>query len=325
MRRRSFIILFTGAASWPIATLAQQKTMPVIGFLTATMLIPTLIDEFRKGLAQQGYAEGQNLAIEFRAAEGEYDRVPVLASELVERRVNVIVAAGGTLSARAAKTATRIIPIVALVGSDPVASGLVDGFAHPGGNLTGVAQLSIESNDKRLQLLHELVPTAATIGYLENPKLRGAEAITRRVEDAARTVQIKLSVFKASNDTELATTFLTMSEEGTGALLLSSDPYFFFRREKIASLSAQYKVPTMYFLREFVAAGGLISYGTSLADAYRQIGIYAGRVLNGERPADLPVIQQSAKFELVINLKTAEALGLKVPQSILARADEVFE
>jgi putative ABC transport system substrate-binding protein len=299
--------------------------MPVLGYLTASALVPALIDEFRKGLAQQGYAEGQNLAIEFRAAEGEYDRLPALAAELVGRRVSVIVAFGGTMSAEAAKAATSVIPIVSLYGGDPVAEGLIDSFAHPGRNLTGVAQLLIVSDEKRLQLLHELVPTVAAIGYLENPKLPRAELITRRIEDAARTIGVKLFVFKASDDSELATAFSIMSQEGIGALLLGADAYFFVRREKIVSLSAHYKVPTMYFLREFVAAGGLISYATSLADAYRQIGIYAGRVLNGERPADLPVLQQSEKIELVINLKTAEALGLTVPPLILARADEVIE
>jgi putative ABC transport system substrate-binding protein len=325
MQRRSFIILFAGAASWPITTPAQQKTMPVLGYLTGSVLVPALIDEFRKGLAQQGYAEGQNLAIEFRAAEGEYDRLPVLAAELVGRRVNVIVAFGGPMSGKAAKAATSGIPIVSLLGGDPVAEGLVDSFAHPGGNLTGVAGLSIVSDNKRLQLLHELVPIAAAIGYLQNSKLRRAEQVTRRIADAARTIGIKLSVFKASDDSELATAFLTMSQEGIGALLLGTDPYFFARREKMVSLSAQYKVPTMYFFREFVAAGGLVSYATSAADEYRQIGIYAGRVLNGERPADLPVLQRSEKIELVINLKTAEALGLTIPPSILARADEVIE
>jgi putative ABC transport system substrate-binding protein len=319
LRRREFIAA-VGGICWSVASSAQQKSLPVIGYFTATVLISDLIDEFRKGLAQQGYVEGKNLAIEFRAAEGEYDRLATFAADFARRHVDVIVASGGTVSAREAKAATSAIPIVFLGGGDPVTLGLVDSLAHPGGNVTGVAQLSTASDAKRLQLLHELVPTIGTIGYLENPK-----AHQPGVEDAAHAIGVKLSIFRASTESELTTAFSAMMQEGIGALLLSADPYFFVRREQIVDLSLKYRILTMYFFRQFVTVGGLISYGTSLRDGYLQIGIYAGRVLNGDRPAELPVIQQSEKIELVINLRAAKALGLIVPQSVLARADEVIE
>jgi putative ABC transport system substrate-binding protein len=322
MRRREVLTLLGAATALaaPLGARAQPKTTPVVGYFTATALISDLVDEFRKGLAQQGYVEGRNVAIEFRAAEGQYDRLASFAADFVRRHVDVIVTSGGTVSARAAKAATSAIPIVFLGGGDPVASGLVDSLAHPGGNVTGVAQLSTGSDAKRLQLLHELVPTIGTIAYLENPNLPQAG-----VEDAAHAIGVKLSIFQASTDSELATAFSAMIQEGIGALLLSADPYFFVRREQIVEFSLKHRIPTMYFFGQFVTTGGLISYGTNLRDGYLKIGIYAGRVLNGDRPAELPVIQQSEKIELLINLRSAKALGLVVPQSLLARADEVIE
>jgi putative tryptophan/tyrosine transport system substrate-binding protein len=326
MRRRDLVALMVGAAiGAPRRGRAQQRGMPVIGYLNATKPIPALLDEFRNGLAENGYREGQNVVIEYRWAEGQYDRLPGLAAELVRRRVDVIVATGGTPPGQAARAATNTIPIVILSGADPVAAGLVGSLSHPGGNVTGVSQLVSESDAKRLELLHELVPAAGTIAYLENPTFPGAREPEENIVAEARTLGVKLSVIKATTDRDFGAAFATISQARTGALLIGPDPFFFAQQDQLVALSARNSVPTMYFFREFVTAGGLISYGTRLGEGYRQVGVYAGRILRGAKPADLPIAQQSEKIELVINLKTAKALGLAIPPSILARADEVIE
>ena len=326
MRRREVIALLGGAAAMaPLTGRAQGVPMPVIGYLNVVTPVPALMEEFRNALAEGGFHEGRNVAIEYRSAEGRYDLLPGLAADLVRRRVDVIVTAGGTLSGRAAAAATSTIPIVALIGADPVAAGFVGSLSRPGGNITGVAQLVSESSSKRLQLLHELAPAAGTIGYLENPAQLNASQSTKSIAAEGRALGVMISVVSASTDAELAAAFVAISKDRVGALLVSADSYFFMRREEVVALSAGIAVPTMYFFREFVAAGGLISYGTRLAGGYRQIGVYAARILKGEKPADLPIAQQSENIELVVNLKTAKALGLTVPQSILARADEVIE
>ena len=324
MKRRILLASMTAAALSPGSVWAQQKAVPVIGYLTATSLVPALLDKFRKGLAEQGYVEGRNVTIEFRAAEGKYDRLPAMAAELVGRRVDVLVTAGGNVAAHAAKAATGIVPIVFLGGGDPVAGRLVDSLARPGANITGVAQLNTASETKRLELLHEFVPNASTIAFLQNPNYR-QDDVAQNVEEAARSLGVKLLTVRASNEYDLLNAFATVSRERAGGLLAGTDPYFFVQRDLIVALSAHHRIPTIYFFREFVLAGGLVSYGTDLADAYRQLGVYAGKVLGGTKPANLPVTQQSEKIELVINTKTAKALGLTVPPSLLARADEVIE
>ena len=325
MRRRELMLLLGGTMITARALRAQQKAMPVIGYLNAARSTPGMLDEFRNGLAEHGYQEGQNVLIEYRWAEGQYDRLPAMAAELVRRPVYVIVGTGGAVSGRVAKAATNTIPIVALMGSDPVAMGLADSLSHPGGNVTGVAQLVTEADAKRLELLHELVPAASTVAYLENPTLPNSQSATRNVEAAARTLGVMLSVVTASYDSGLDAAFAAISQQRIGALLIGADPFFFMQRDQIVTLAQRHAVPTMYFFREFVTAGGLISYATRLADAYHQIGVYTGKILKGARPADLAIAQQSEKIELVINLKTANALGLTIPQSILVRADEVIE
>ncbi len=327
MRRREFIAMIgaTVAAQSRGVRAQQQSAMPVIGFLNSTKPTPALLDEFRNGLAENGYYEGQNVVIEYRSAEGLYDRLPALADELVRRRVDVIVATGGGISGQAAQAATTTIPIVVLYGGDPVRAGLAGSFSHPGGNVTGVAQLVGASEAKRLELLHELMPGADTIAYLENPTFLGSEGETQKIGAEARTLGVKLFVLKASNDGDFAAAFATISQERIGALLVGADPFFFMQRDQLVALSARNSVPTMYFFREFVTAGGLISYGTRLAEGYRQIGVYTGKILKGTKPADLPIAQQSEKIELIINLRTAKALGLTIPPLLFARADEVIE
>jgi len=326
MRRRDLITLLGGTAAMvPIAARAQGAPMPVIGYLSANAPIPDLLKELRSGLAESGFYEGQTVVIEYRSAEGRYDRLPGLAADLIRRRVDVIVTGGGTLSARAAGAATSTIPIVALIGADPVAMGMVGSLSHPGGNVTGVAQLVTESDSKRLQLLHELVPAASTIAYLVNPTLPNVVRNTESIAADGRALGVTITVVKASTDGDLPAAFAAVSKSRVGALLVSADSYFFMRREEIVALSAGIAVPTMYFFREFVIAGGLISYGTRLADAYRQMGVYVARILKGAKPSDLPITQQSENIELVINLKTANALGLTIPPSLLARANEVIE
>jgi putative tryptophan/tyrosine transport system substrate-binding protein len=326
MRRREFIGLVGGAAAWPIVSAAQQPSMPVIGFLNSTEAYEPLLDEFRSGLAESGFYEGRNVRIEYRWAAGRYDRLPELAADLALHRVDVIVATGGGgVSGLAAKAATNTIPIVVLSGADPVQAGLVASFSRPGGNVTGVAQLVAATEQKRLELLHELVPPAKTVAYLVNPTGPNTEKQVRDVAAQGHALDVKIVVLRASTDRDFAAAYEATAGEPLGSLLVAADPFFFMKRDQLVALSARYSVPTMYFFREFATAGGLISYGSRLAEGYHQIGVYTGRILKGAKPADLPISQQSEKIELVINLKTAKALGLTVPLSLLTRADELIE
>jgi len=326
IQRRDFIILLGGgAAAWPLAARAQQPAMPVIGYLnlgSPESDTPRLTG-LRRGLNQSGYVEGRNLVIEYRWAGNQADRLPALAADLVQLRVAVIVAAG-VLPALAAKAATTNIPIVFLVGADPTQLGLVASLNRPGGNLTGVNVFVGELGAKGLALLHELIPSATTIGFLENPNNPVLELTTRDVLAAAPVVGLKIQILKASTDREIDAAFASLVQARTGALLVGGDIFFNNRIERLVELAARHAIPTMYLTREFVAAGGLISYGISLTEQYRQVGLYTGRILKGEKPADLPVIQ-ATKLELIINLKTAKALGLQIPDRLLALADEVIE
>ena len=325
MKRRDFIILLAGAmGGWASALRAQQKTMPVIGFLGSTSRGAPFVAAFLEGLAETGYVEGQNAAIEYRWAEGRYDQLPALAAELVKRRVDVIVTQGGIPATRAAKSATSTIPIVFAVGTDPVGDGLVASLARPGGNLTGVTFMMTELMPKRLELLSELVPEAGMIALLVNPNNEDAERTMRDVQEAARVKGVQLLILKAGTESEIDAAFAYFVQLHAGALLVGHDPFFFSRREQLVALASHNAVPAIYENRGYAVAGGLISYGTSLAAANRLAGIYVGKILKGAKPADLPV-QQPTRFELVINFKTAKALGLTVPPSILARATEVIE
>jgi putative ABC transport system substrate-binding protein len=305
---------------------AQQKAMPVIGILSTASsgAFAPYVPAFRQGLSETGYVVGQNVAIEYRWAEGHYDRLPVLAAELVGRKVDVIVSTGGAPTALAAKSATSTIPIVFRIGADAVELGLVASLARPGGNLTGVSLLDDEVTSKRLELLSELVPRAGVIALLVNPKNSNAELIIRVTQAAARAKGVQLQILKASSESEIDAAFATLVSLHAGALVVSADPFLTTRREQLVALASRHAVPAIYAWREFAASSGLISYGSSLTAAFRLVGVYAGRILKGEKPADLPV-QQPTTFELVINLNTAKTLGLTVPPSILARADEVIE
>ncbi|MFL4980872.1 MAG: ABC transporter substrate-binding protein [Xanthobacteraceae bacterium] len=326
MRRRQFITLLGGAAAWPIAARAQQRETPVIGFINLGLpaAYADLVTAFRQGLDETGYVEGQNVAIEYRWAEGQYDRLPALAADLVRRQVAVIVATGGNASPLAAKAATATIPIVFTGGGDPIKLGLVASLNRPGGNVTGVHVFTVVLGGKRLGLLRELIPTATLIAVLLNPHSPTAETQLRDIQQAAREVGQEIHILHASTDQDLDNCFKAIVQLRAGALLVGADPFFFSQRNRIVELAMHYTIPAMYEQREFALAGGLASYGTSLADAYRQAGLYTGRVLKGEKPADLPVVQ-SSKFEFVINLKTAKALGLDVSPGLSASADEVIE
>jgi putative ABC transport system substrate-binding protein len=327
VRRRELITLFGSAAiMWPDAVRAQQKAMPVIGFLAATSPGPfaAFVAAFHQGLNETGFVEGQSLAIEYRWAEGHYDRLPTLAAELVGRKVDVIVAAGGFAAALAAKSATSTTPIVFTGVSDPVAVGLVASLARPGRNITGFSGMGAQLMPKRLELLSELVPHADVIALLVNPNDAQAERMIKDVQEAARAKGMQLHVLKASSEGEIETAVASLAQLHTGGLLVDPDAFFVSQRERLVALVSRQAVPASFQGREFAAAGGLISYGTSFTAVYRQVGIYVGRILKGAKPADLP-IQQPTKFELVVNLKTAKALGLTVPPSILSRADEIIE
>ena len=328
MKRRAFISLLGGAAAWPLAARAQQATtMPVIGFISSRSSAEAAYATaaFHRGLKDLGYVEGDNIAIEYRWADGAYDRLPALAADLVRRRVAVIAATGGSLSGLAAKAATSSIPIVFVAGEDPVALGLVTSINRPGGNATGVYIFLSEMDAKRMELLRELVRNPALIAVLLNPTFTPSfEATSKEIAEAARAAGQRIDVIEARNEREIHSAFKRIEQLQPQALLVGSDPFFNARREQVVTLANHYGIPAIYELREFAAAGGLMSYGTSLTEAYRQVGVYTGRILKGEKPADLPVVQ-STKFELVINLKTAKALGLEIPPTVLARADEVIE
>jgi putative tryptophan/tyrosine transport system substrate-binding protein len=327
MRRREFIRLTGGAAAaWPLAARAQQPVMPVIGFLNSESadLFAYLVRAFRQGLSQSGYVEGGNVAIEYRWADGQYDRLPALVADLIRRQVNVI-AANSPAAVLAAKAATTTIPIVFSTGYDPVAAGLIASLSRPGGNLTGVTSLTAEVGPKRVELLHEMVPTATSIALLVNPAAGAMrETISTDLQAAARRLRLQVHVLHASAAHEFDAVFASLAQLPAGGLVIGSDPFFNSQSKELAALAIRHAVPSVYQYREFVAAGGLMSYGGSLTDMYHQVGVHTGRILKGERPADLPV-EQTTKVELIINLKTAKVLGLEVPTSILLRADEVIE
>jgi putative tryptophan/tyrosine transport system substrate-binding protein len=326
MRRRDFITLLGGAAVWPLAARAQQPAMPVIGFLNAASAGPfrQQIAAFREGLKESGYVEGQNVAVEYRWAEGQYDRLPALAVDLVRRQVSVIVAGGGAPAVLAAKTATTVIPIVFSAGADPVGLDLVASLNRPGGNITGVYHFTTGLEAKRLGLLHEMVPKATTIAVLVNPNYSDAENQLRDVQEAAVPLGVQFVVVRANAESDFDAAFSTVVQRKAAALQVCASPFFNTKRQQLVLRAARHALPAIYEWREFAEAGGLMSYGTSLADAYRQAGVYAGRILKGAKPADLPIVQ-STKFEFVINLNTAKALGLTIPPGVLAIADEVIE
>jgi putative tryptophan/tyrosine transport system substrate-binding protein len=327
MRRRGFIILLAGAmGGWLSAVRAQQKAMPVIGFLGSASPGPfaPFVAAFHQGLSGTGYVEGQNVTLEYRWAENHKDRLPALAADLVGRKVDLIVSSGSLPAALAAKGATSTIPIVFTAVSDPVTAGLVASLARPGGNLTGFSRFQFELMPKRLELLIELVPQARVIALLVNPDDTRAEGLVRDLQEAARTKGVQLPILRAAAEGEIDAAFAALVDLHPGALLVDPDPLFNNRGEQVLALASRHAVPAIYPWRDLAVAGGLISYGANITALYRQAGIYAGRILKGEKPADLPV-QQPTTFELVINLNTAKALGLTVPPSILARADEVIE
>jgi putative tryptophan/tyrosine transport system substrate-binding protein len=327
MKRRDFITLLGGAAAaWPLAARAQQPAMPVVGFLNTQSPegVPHWVAAFRQGLKEAGFVEGQNVAVEYRWAQGQYDRLPELAADLVRRQVAVLAATGGEPSPQSAKAATQTIPIVFTANGDPVRTGLVASLNRPGGNITGITIFGADVVTKRLQLLHELVPQAAAIAYLMNPNIPNADVEMEIARTAAVSLGKEMLIFRASSEGEFGPAFASMVQQRREALLVASDVFFLSRRDQLASFAARHRIPTIYYLREFAEAGGLMTYGNRLTDAYRQVGGYVGRILKGEKPGDLPV-QQSTKFELLINLKTAKTLGLEVPNSMQLLADEVIE
>jgi putative ABC transport system substrate-binding protein len=327
MRRRAFIAILGAATAWPLTALAQQRAIPVVGFVSSRSPgeSANVVAAFHQGLSEAGYRAGTDVAVEYRWAEGRYDRLPDLVTDLDRSRVAVIVAAGGLVTALAVKAAKTLTPAVFIsAGIDPVKAGLVASLAHPGANLTGVSMLSIAVEAKRLQLVHELVPKAVQIAVLANPNTADLEAQTREFDAAAKTMGLRTGIVTAGAERDFETAFAAIANMHADALIIAADPFFTSQRERLATLVRNAGVTAMYELREYVEAGGLISYGPSLAEGYRQAGRYAGQILKGAKPADLPVVQ-ATKFELVINLKTAKALGLEISPNLLARADEVIE
>jgi len=326
VKRREFITLLGGAAAWPLAAQAQQRGLPVIGFLGAPSAAPyaRYVAAVHQGLKEVGYVEHQNVAMEYRWADSQYDRLPALAADLVSRRVAVIVPIGGSPAVLAAKAATSTIPIVFNLGADPIELGLVTNLSRPGGNITGIAMMALEIETKQLQLLHELAPTSTSIAILLNPSSGQAQPQEREAQEAARVLGLQVLVLKASTEREIEQAFAALVRERAGALLVGADTFFVSQATLFVVLTARHSIPTIYPFRPYVDAGGLMSYGASLLDSYRQTGVYAGRVLKGEKPADLPIVQPT-NFELVINLKTARAVGIAIPPTLLARADEVIE
>jgi putative tryptophan/tyrosine transport system substrate-binding protein len=326
MKRRAFIALLGGAAVWPVVGRAQQPAMPVVGFLNALGENdrPNLPVAFRRGLSETGYVDGRNVAIAYRFAENQHDRLPGLAADLVARNVNVIAATGGGASVLAAKSATKAIPIVFTTGGDPVREGYVASLNRPGGNVTGVSWFTTLVAGKVIGLLHEIVANPAMIALLADPRLPESARMQKEAEDAARTLGWQFLLLNDSTPSEIDAAFATLRQRRAGALLVGGDPFLSSRRQQIVALAARDAIPTVYTNREFVEEGGLMSYGNDTADGYRRAGVYVGRILNGASPADLP-IDQATKFEFVVNVKTAKAIGLTVPESFLARADEVIE
>jgi putative tryptophan/tyrosine transport system substrate-binding protein len=327
MKRREFITLLGGAAAaWPLAAGAQQPAIPVIGFLHSGSResVSQDVPNFRQGLDETGFVEGRNVAIEYRWADGQYDRLPALAADLVRYPVAVIAACATSAPGLAAKTATSVIPIVFQTGADPVLDGLVTSMNRPGGNITGVTRLSVTLAPKRLELLHELAPRASTIGLLINPTNPRSRLVVQQMEQPARALGVSLHVLEAATEGELDSVFASLGQMGIGALLVAQEPSYFRWRERITALAARHAIPATYGQRDYAVAGGLVSYDASVSDSYRQVGVYVGRILKGVKPADLPVMQP-IKFEIIINLKTAKSLGLEIPDKLLARADEVIE
>jgi putative ABC transport system substrate-binding protein len=326
MRRRHFIMLLGGAAAWPLAARAQQGGMPVVGFLHSASPAPfaRAVDAFRKGLSETGYIEGRNVAVEYRWAEGQYDRLPALAADLVRRQVSVIVAVATNGPAQAAKAATTSIPIVFVTGGDPVSGGLVASLNRPGGNITGVSWVATALVPKQLDLLRGSTRNPAVIGALVNPSHSDHDLHLHELQEGGAAIGKEINIVQAATEPEIDIAFASLVQKGADALLVANDPFFISSRDQIVALAARYRIPAMYFTREFTEAGGLMSYGASLVDAARQGGVYAGKILHGEKPADLPVMQ-SVKFEFVINLKVAKVLGLEIPDKLLALADEVIE
>jgi len=326
MRRREFVALLGGAVAWPVAARAQRQPTPVVGFLGSLSpeAVARPLNAFRNGLAEIGYRENETVAVEYRWAAGEYDRLPALAADLVEHHVTVLVTAGGDPPAFAARRATTTIPIVFMVGRDPVKLGLVASLSRPGGNATGINLLITEMESKRIEILRAIAPDAARIAVIMNPKNADAEVQLLDVRSAARILGRQIDIIDASNDVDLGRAFTRIAQGKTGAFILAADPFFVNRRDRIISFASENRIPAVYFVREFADSGGLISYGSNLTDAYRQVGLYAGKILNGVKPSELPVVQPT-RFELVVNLRTAKALGLEVPPTLLALADEVIE